>query len=443
MRRVPHFPLLVFVFLLMNPASESQSAVTETPWTFRVNPGLEPGAIPSVEAARGGAPAPLRWRITELAPEAGRLLADIESTTAAIHHIIPPSVGRNTHVKFEIWTGAPRENAAVEPEPDFVWTTLLCPSRVNLMDYKGLATLPPPADFDAFWERAKAELDAIAPEAAITRAPDRDTTHGLLFRVEIPAVRETRIVCWQYIPKSAFDKNGSIARRCPAIIIMPGYGAEEPPVDRTEAGFLTLSVNPRNHGPSREFWKSPVEHMVYNIEDPENYYYKLAFLDCLQAARWLFTRPEADPARVASEGGSQGGLFAIALAMLEPRIACVCSNVTAFSAYPDGMLLSRLGHMTAFRKRLEEAAPEEAERIRRSLAYTDGANLATRLKQPTQIQMGGVDPVCNYVAGIVLYNRLPEGVEKEFHVLPAARHEVPPLMRQNNLRWYKRWLRLE
>jgi cephalosporin-C deacetylase len=262
----------------------------------------------------------------------------------------------------------------------------------------------------------------------------------LLHRVELPTVRDTTIVCWYYVPRDAFDAAGRAVKRCPAIVIMPGYGAEEPPVDRTDKGMITLSVNPRNHGPSKEFWTAPVEHMTYNLEDPENYYYKLAYLDCLRGAQFVFSRGEVDAAHVAAEGGSQGGLFALALAALEPRIACVCSNVTAFTDYPDGMMLARIGHHAGFRKRLAEASPAGGEKLRLSLQYTDGVNMAGRVRCPVQFNMGGQDPVCPYPCGIVAFNRLPPGVEKEFNIVPDAKHEVPPSMRENNMRWYRRWL---
>ena len=226
-------------------------------------------------------------------------------------------------------------------------------------------------------------------------------------------------------------------KRFPAVQIAPGYGAEEPPLDRTRDGFITLSVNPRNHGPSRDFWKSPVEHLAHNIGTPEKYYYKLAVLDVLRAAEFLFSRPEVDTARVAVEGGSQGGYFAIAAAAFEPRFRCVASNVTAFSAYPEGMRLNLIGFATSFRRMLEEApTPAERDAIRRSLAYTDGANLARLVRCPVQINMGDRDPVCNFVCGIVVCNRLPKGTVREINVFPDCRHEVPGKMREANRRWY-------
>ena len=181
---------------------------------------------------------------------------------------------------------------------------------------------------------------------------------------------------------------------------------------------------------------------MYNITDAEHYYYRLAYMDCLRGVQFLFSRPEVDNARVATEGGSQGGLFAIAAAALEPRIACVCSNVTAFSDYPDGMALATVGHHSQFRELLKEN-PTSATEVRRVLSYVDGANMATRVKCPVQINMGGQDPVCPYICGIVTHNRLPAGTQREFHIVNDAKHEVPTAMRVNNGNWYRRWLKVQ
>lgn len=321
----------------------------------------------------------------------------------------------------------------------FLWRTLLRPKGETLISYTGRREMLPPRDFDEYWRKAKQELAAVPMEPRVKRVPDKDTSTGLLFRVELPSVENADIVCWYYVPRTALDESGKPLKKAPAVLLAPGYGGEEPPVDRTTSGVITLSVNPRSHGPSKRFWKSPVEHMLYNITDPKQFFYRLAFLDCLRAAQFLFSREEVDPRRVGTEGGSQGGLFAIATAALEPRIACVCSNVTAFSDYPDGMALARIGHHRQYRE-LTSDNSASATLIRTTLSYVDGANMATRVNCPVQICMTGQDPVCPYVCGIVVYNRLPRGIPRDFHVLPDFKHEVPPQMRALNAAWQQKWL---
>lgn len=427
--RLPMFIILLFVFGCVMSESLSFAADKEVQWKFTVEPGLN-SDMTRVHARAVEGQQPLLFRVTPLPPEPGVILkSQLFSASANAEFLLPP-VAKSTYVEVTAQTD-PSATSTL-----FQWNTLLPEPGTTLMDYRGRDEFLPPEDFDAYWARAVAELDAVDPQPRVTRVPEKDTPTGLLHRVELRAAGETTIVCWYYVPRDAFDAAGKVRQRYPAIAIMPGYGAEEPPLDRTASGFITLSINPRNHGPSREFWTAPGDHLAYQIEDPERYYYRYAFLDNLQAARFVFSRPEVDTAHVAAEGGSQGGLFAIALAALEPRIACVCSNVTAFSDYADGMALARIGHHAQFRRMLAQRGEAEAEAIRKSLACTDGANLATRVRCPIQITMGGQDPVCPFVCGIVIYHRIAEGVPREFNLVPDARHEVPEVMREHNRRWY-------
>src|SRR5690606_15555008 len=116
------------------------------------------------------------------------------------------------------------------------------------------------------------------------------------------------------------------------------------------------------------------------------------------------------------------------------------ADVLAFSDYPDGIALSQRGNHTRMREQLQ-GEETSVTQIAKSLAYTDGANLVTRLKSPVQIHMGGVDIVCHYICGIVAYNRVPKGVEKKFLIDVSAGHTVSSAMRQASRAWFDRWLK--
>lgn len=411
------------------PSSFRSTALIQT------DPGIA-AKPPFIKVNTSGEPIDVFTTFTVLTMETSGVLSTRHDVITTETVIELPEVGEDTYLEAAITTSPQLQSEAI------IFRTLARPDGKPLMQYEGRKEMLPPADFDDYWTRGKKELNAIAMKPTVTRVPDKDTSTGLLFRVELPSVEDTTIVCWYFVPRDAFadgEATGKVIKKFPAVIVVPGYGAEEPPIDRTKQGFITCSVNPRNHGPSRAFWKSPVEHQVYNITGPDHYYYRLAFLDCLRAAQFVFSRDEVDAKRVATEGGSQGGLLAIAIAALEPRIACVCSNVTAFSDFPDGMILGRKGHETVMHDLITDGATTAAQ-VRKTLSYVDGANMITRIKCPVQINMGDLDPVCPYVCGIVLINRLPKHVPHEFHVAPNCRHEVPQIMREWNSEWYKHWL---
>lgn len=424
--------LLAMTIALSSVSGDNATAAAnDNGWKFTVDPAIQ-GGLPSISGATSGTAVALEYTLNKIGP-LGIVEQFRKQTLPAAQsmNLTMPEVQNETFM--EVLVNEPGSTATL-----FKWRTLIVPEGTDIMKHKQDTEFAAPKDFKQYWNNAKKELSTVKRQAKLTRIPEKDTTTGLMWRVDLASVKETTISCWYYVPRDAFNEKGKAVKKYPAIQIMPGYGAEEPPVDRTKEGYITLSVNPRNHGPSRDFWKSPVEHMMFNIEDPENYYYKLAFLDCLRAMQFLMARPEVDNKRVATEGGSQGGLFAIATAALEPRVKCVVSNVTAFSSYGNNTRLGTLGHHDQFAKLLQnENDPAKKAAIMRSLALTDGANMATMIKVPTQINMGDIDPVCPYVGGIDTLNNL-KSTEKEFHISPNTPHAVPENMREWNNSWLKK-----
>ena len=55
------------------------------------------------------------------------------------------------------------------------------------------------------------------------------------------------------------------------------------------------------------------------IGDPEAYYYRGAYVDCVRALDVACAQPEVDPRRIGLTGGSQGGALTLAVAALDPQ----------------------------------------------------------------------------------------------------------------------------
>ncbi len=405
-------------------------------WKFNVNPALK-GGQPSIAGETAGEAKALEYEINKLLPYGTtESLTQAKLPASKSMKLTMPAVKEDTYMEVVV-----REQGTTVPL--FKWHTLVVPEGKNIMNHQATKEFAAPADFKEYWDKAKKELADVKGDVVLTRMPEKDTTTGLFWRVDAPTVKETTVSAWYFVPKAAFDANGKVVKKFPAVQIMPGYGAGEPPADRTAEGFITLAVSPRLHGPSRDFWPGKEEPMLYNLYDPDNYYYKLAFLDGLKCIQFLFSRPEVDGARVATEGSSQGGLFAVSVAALEPRVSAVCSNVTAFSAYEDGLCLAEDGHHNQFaRLYREEKDPAKKEAMHRSLSMTNGANMATMVKCPTQINMGDIDIVCPYPCGITVLNSLATKT-REFHIYKNTPHAVPPEMRANNRAWLDKHFNLK
>jgi cephalosporin-C deacetylase len=311
---------------------------------------------------------------------------------------------------------------------------------IHLETYHGAPGWEQPHDWDAHWAKAKAELAHVPANPRITEVEDRATKTGRLYKVVLDSVGGVSFACWYYVPKDVDVLGGRSTKRYPAIQVMPGYGAEEPPIDRTADGFVTLSVNPRGHGPSNEYWKLPDDHLSWHITEPEQYYYRGAYMDCLRAVDWLMSRPEVNPASVAVEGSSQGGAFALATAALEHRVAVCSANVPFLCDWPDSVRLCTRGGYSSLRPRFE-AKTEEGAAIRGTIGYIDAIFMAAHITCPTLISAGQMDRTCPPYGGAAAFNRLPQATPKQLMIVPLRDHEVMPEWRDATTKWYTNWLK--
>ena len=310
----------------------------------------------------------------------------------------------------------------------------------KLETYHGAPGWEQPKDWAAFWDKAKAELAAVPANPRITEVEGKSSRTGKLYKVVLDSIDGVSFACWYYVPKGADVLGGKSAKRYPAIQVMPGYGAEETPIDRTADGFIVLSVNPRGHGPSNALWKLPSDHLSWNIADSEKYYYRGAYMDCLRAIQWLMTRPEVNAQSVGVEGSSQGGAFSLATAAMEPRVAVCSANVPFLCNWPDSVRLTTRGGFAGLRQRFE-AQTDEGAAIRKTIGYIDGIFMAAHIKCPTLISAGEMDRTCPPQGGAAAYNHLPKDTPKQLLIVPLRDHEVMPEWRAATTKWYEQWLK--
>lgn len=193
---------------------------------------------------------------------------------------------------------------------------------VSLPDYQ--------PDFAQFWQAARAELDAVAPEYTITEEKDKSNKTGRVYLVTMKSLGGDTIQGYLTVPVKCTKKN-----RFPVILHYMGYGSKPwhaHPDSHPE--FIEFVLSTRGQGlnePTNKYG----DWVVSGLADKNSYYYRCAFMDLVRALDFISQLPEADSRNIFAEGGSQGGAFTMATCALDKRIHAVAPWITFLSDYPD------------------------------------------------------------------------------------------------------------
>jgi cephalosporin-C deacetylase len=286
-------------------------------------------------------------------------------------------------------------------------------------DYRGIGTagfdpdkitpaVEMPSDFNAFWDKAKADLAKIPLDARMTLMPERCTELVNVYHVNIQNFKDgggtARLYGILCMPK----KEG----KYPALLRVPGAGARPYGGDaRTaEQGIITLEIgihglpvnldvqvyNDLMAGAFNGYWTN-------NLDNKDRYYYKRVYLGCVRANDFLTNLPQYDGRNLAVTGGSQGGALSIVTAALDSRVKwwggfypALCDMV--------GYLKGRAGgwpHMFDNRNP-HHNTPEKIN----TAAYYDVVNFAKNVKIPGHCEMGYNDETCPPTSMFAAYNSI-------------------------------------
>lgn len=298
----------------------------------------------------------------------------------------------------------------------------------ELQNYRGRN--PRPADFDAYWERALAELEATDPRPELVPSAALRTASAECFDLWFTGVGGARIYARYVRPKGA--------RACPAVLQFHGYSGRSGDwlgsVPYAAEGIAIASMDCRGQGGRSEDvggvkGTTLRGHIIRGLDDPDPHklLYRSIFLDTVQLARVVAALPETDDQRLCSLGVSQGGALALACAALEPRIRRVAS------VYPFLCDYQRVWEMDLAKDAYEELRiffrhhdprHERADAIFTRLGYIDCQHLAARIQGRVLMLTGLMDTVCPPSTQFAAYNRIPS--PKEMILYPDYGHEGLP-----------------
>ncbi|HHX40034.1 MAG TPA: acetylxylan esterase, partial [Armatimonadetes bacterium] len=190
----------------------------------------------------------------------------------------------------------------------------------QLREYKGRN--PRPADMEAYWDKALAEMRAIDPRVELEPYPLK-THHAECYHLWFTGVGGARIHAKYLRPKN-------VPKPHPAVLFFHGYsgnsGEWSDKLAYVSQGYSVAALDVRGQGglsedPGGVKGNTLRGHIIRGLDDaPEKLFFRQVYLDCAQLARIVMAMPEVDAKRVGATGGSQGGGLTLACAALEPGI---------------------------------------------------------------------------------------------------------------------------
>ena len=277
-----------------------------------------------------------------------------------------------------------------------------------------------PEDLRAFWDEAIAELSSLSPKYKVESSPEWSTEQTDCFLVEMRSLGDVRIRGWFEVPKSAGPH--------PVLLRVPGYTQSMMPT-QSIPDMAVLSLNIRGHGNSTDdepgyYRWGAGDYLLRGLDDPQNFFYRGAIMDCLRAVDFVASRPEVDAKRIAITGGSQGGMLSFATAALDKRIALsapdipfVGDSMKAFKMtyWPGSIIWDWLGR---------DPTHNTWKLAGSTFSYVDSKNLAGWVECPVLMGVGLQDQAAPAPTAFAAYNQVRG--PKEYRVYPEAGHRTPP-----------------
>jgi cephalosporin-C deacetylase len=286
---------------------------------------------------------------------------------------------------------------------------------------------PRPADHDAYWARALAEMKGLDPKVELI--PHKvNAPYAECFDLFFTGVKGARI-------HAKLARPARPAGRHPAILEFHGYTGQSAQwtslLKWPALGYTVAALDCRGQGGLSEdvggvkgtTWKG---HIIRGLDDhPDKLLFRDIFLDTAEIARIVMDMPDVDPDRVGAWGGSQGGGLTLACVSLEPRVR------RAFPLFPFLSDYRRVWEMDLAKSAYDELAwyfryydplHEREEEIFTKLGYIDIQWLAPRIKAHVRMAVGLMDEICPPSTQFAAFNRIPGA--KDLVVYPDFGHET-------------------
>lgn len=297
----------------------------------------------------------------------------------------------------------------------------------NVFGYKPYEISTPvhkPADFDAYWQKAKDDLAAVDPKYNIIEDDTLSTPTHKVYRVEMYSLDNVKIYGWLTVPRPM--------GKYPVLYGLGGYLIELKPIFFDD--FVGFTIDPRGIGESYNVIDPNKDDVLtLHLEDKNKYVYRGIYMDCMRGLDFILSHADMkmDISRIGAFGGSQGGTLTWIVAAMSKKITfCITDNPIfcdfranyAICNYrPDPSFIIRM--LKDFFKK-NNTIPKE--RFFGTLSYFEAQNFTPDIQCPVLLGGGLLDlmapPTCTFSA----YNRMSVAVKKksEVYMFPYLAHEV-------------------
>ncbi|MFK7807264.1 MAG: HYR domain-containing protein [Saprospiraceae bacterium] len=286
-----------------------------------------------------------------------------------------------------------------------------------------------PADFDAFWNTAKAELATIDIDPQISDC--ETSTYETTCRVNLGNIDGRRVYGYISVP--------STPGPYPAMLTLPPFGSGPnvcTPGDQNavRGGVLSISINIHDVEPDVS---DPNAYEPNVIDNPDSIYYKYAVLGAIRAIDYIFSRPDFNGTEMGVMGVSQGGGLSYLVAGIDDRVNLLLSSINALSEH-NGLTENKASGFPYYinKSRDEFGTPEHEAATMEAISYYDGMHAATRYEGPTWTFIGYEDLVCPAATGIAAFNQLP-GPKIMTHSIDVA-HNTPAPYWNDRFEFFRR-----
>ena len=309
------------------------------------------------------------------------------------------------------------------------------------IDPKAIVSAPDKqTDFATYWAAAKTQLEAINMSATLTEITSKSTTARKVYLVEMNSIPDG--LTGEPVVIRGYYAEPQDGKKHPVIMHYAGYdsgyrpggqdvkpycpsGDAEP--DYAEFFLSTRGQNINNRLSSEreldgkgDLTNTYGDWFAFHFGDKDSYYYRGAFMDCVQAIRFMASRPTSDMTNLFAEGQSQGGAFTYAAAVLSGyTFRAIAPGIAFMGDYPDYF---NIVNWPAYVARENQGTMTDAE-LFAFLSYFDTKNLATAISCPVIACIGLQDDVCPPHTNIAPYNNLLS-TDKQLLFNPELGHQA-------------------